>query len=223
MTTIGFIGSGRIGATVAGLAVSAGYSVVMSNSRGPHTLVDVVAELGDAARAGSAVEAATDGDLVVVSIPFGRIGEVPATPLAGKVVIDTNNYYAARDGNHPDLDRRETTSAERLQRQLPGAHVVKVFNNIHYRHLRGLARPDGAPDRTALPIAGDHDAAKAAVAEFLDRIGFDAYDVGGLAEGWRYQPDTPAYGTIYFGPDGFEGPGRPAGIDELARAVAAAR
>jgi predicted dinucleotide-binding enzyme len=196
MATIGFIGSGFIGGTVARLAVAAGYDVVVSNSRGPETLRDLVAELGPKARAGTAAEAAAAGDVVVVSVPFRAYQQVPVEPLQGKPVIDTNNYYPQRDGTFDELDEQRTTSSELLQRHLRDAHVVKGFNNIFHKHLGSLARADKA-ERSALPIAGDDEAAKAAVVEFLDAIGYDAVDVGKLADGWRFQPDTPAYGPPY--------------------------
>ncbi|TCB97907.1 NADP oxidoreductase [Micromonospora zingiberis] len=197
MSVVGLIGSGHIGGTVARLAVAAGYEVVLSNSRGPETLAGLVDELGPAASAGTVDAAARAGDLVVVTIPLKSYRSVPAQPLAGKVVIDTNNYYPQRDGRFPELDEGSITSSELLQRHLPEARVVKAFNNIHYRHLLALARPGGAADRSALPIAGDDAQAKTVVTAFLDRIGYDAVDVGALADGWRYQPDTPAYGLIY--------------------------
>lgn len=220
MTTIGFIGSGNIGGTVARLAVAAGYDVVLSNSRGPETLQDLVAELGPRARAGSAADAAAAGDIVVVSVPFRAYQAVPAEPLAGKVVIDTNNYYPQRDGQFAELDDASTTSSELLQRHLAGSRVVKVFNNIFFKHLGSLARPSGAADRTALPIAGDDAAAKQTVTGFLDAIGYDAVDVGALADGWRYQPDTPAYGAPF---GTFSDPiGTPADAATIRAAVAKA-
>jgi 8-hydroxy-5-deazaflavin:NADPH oxidoreductase len=221
MTTIGFIGSGHIGGTVARLAVEAGYDVVVSNSRGPDTLTDLVAELGEHARAATAAEAAAAGDLVVVSIPLGAYRAVPVEPLAGKVVIDTNNYYPQRDGQIAELDDHSATSSELLQAHLPRAMVVKAFNNILWSTLGSLPRPSGAPDRSALPIAGDDTDAKATVAQFLDRIGYDVVDAGPLTEGWRFQPDTPAYGTIYSGPGGFADP-HPATADELREKLAQA-
>src|SRR5262245_41760255 len=104
MTTIGLIGSGRIGGTVARLAIAAGYDVVLSNSRGPETLADLVTELGPYARAGRPADAAAAGDIVVVTVPQKAYREVPAEPLDGKVVIDTNNYYSERDGHVAELD-----------------------------------------------------------------------------------------------------------------------
>jgi predicted dinucleotide-binding enzyme len=198
MTTVGFIGSGNIGGTVARLAIAAGYDVVLSNSRGPGTLKELVEELGPHARAATPAEAGAAGDLVVVSIPLGAYRAVPVEPLAGKVVIDTNNYYPQRDGQVPELDDDSTTGSELLQRHLLTAKVVKVFNNIFFKHLASLARPAGAPDRSALPIAGDDPNAKASVAAFLDAIGYDTVDAGPLGAGGRgFQPGTPAYGTPY--------------------------
>jgi len=180
MRTVGFIGSGNIGGTVARLAVAAGYDVVLSNSRGPQTLADLVADLGPRARAAAAAEAAAAGALVVVSIPPRAYPAVPVQPLAGKPVLDTINYIPQRDGPIPGVYGGALSSSEVLQRHLGAAHVVKVFNNITSGHLRRLARPAGATDRSALPIAGDDPIAKAAVTVFLDAIGYDSVDAGTL-------------------------------------------
>jgi 8-hydroxy-5-deazaflavin:NADPH oxidoreductase len=220
MTTVGFIGSGRIGSTVARLAVDAGYNVVLSNSRGPETLADLVAELGPLARAATPAEAAAAGDIVVVTVPLKACPTLPAAALKGKIVIDTGNYYPGRDGNIPELDAREITDCEFLLRYAPGVQGVKAFNNIFFKHLLNLARPAGAADRTYLPIAGDSEAAKAAVTEFLDSIGYGAVDAGPTAEGWRQQPGTPVYGTPY---GEFENEkGTQAGADVIRAALAAA-
>jgi predicted dinucleotide-binding enzyme len=141
MTTIGFIGSGNIGGTVARLAVAAGYDVVLSNSRGPQTLTGLAADLGPYARAGTVEEAATAGDLVLVSVPLRAYDSIPVAPLTGKIVMDTNNYYPERDGQFGVLDDGSTTSSELLQRHLAGARVVKVFNNIFFKHLGSPAAP----------------------------------------------------------------------------------
>ena len=200
MTTVGFIGSGNIGSTVAGLAVAAGYDVVLSNSRGPETLAELVDQLGPWAGAATASEAAAVADIVVVTVPLRACREVPVEPLQGKVVIDTSNYYPDRDGHIAELDNESTTTSELLQEHLPQSQIVKAFNNIYVSHLATLARPAGDGERTALPIAGDDAAAKNVVAAFLDAIGYDTYDVGPLSEGWRYQRDTAAYVQPYADP-----------------------
>jgi 8-hydroxy-5-deazaflavin:NADPH oxidoreductase len=210
MKTIGVIGAGHIGSQVARLAISSGYKIVISNSRGPETLTALIAELGPDARAATVLEAARSGDIVVVSVPLKYYRAIPVEPLAGKVVIDTNNYYPERDGHIPELDNESTTTSELLQAHLPTAKVVKAFNHIYAAELTTHGQPAGTKNRRALVIAGNDDGAKAVVTHLLDQFGFDTVDAGPLKEGWRIQRDTPGYG-----------PRRTA--EELRRDLAAAR
>jgi predicted dinucleotide-binding enzyme len=225
--TIGCIGSGAIGSALARLAVAAGLNVVMSNSRGPDTLADLIGELGDQARAATPVEAARAGDLVVATVPFNRYRQLPAEALTGKIVIDTMNYYPERDGRMAEVETGEVTTSKLVQRHLAGSRVVKALHNLDYRRLFVSVRPSGAADRRALPIAGDDAAAKAAVARFMDAIGYDAVDIGTIAESWRIEPGTPVYVLPYVGqpPDGMtqeearrwflESPGVPVSADQV--------
>jgi len=194
MATIGIIGAGHIGSQIARLAVKNGYEVVISNSRGPGTLAGLVAELGPKVRAGTVAEAAKIGDLVVVTIPLKAYRTVPVEPLAGKVVIDTNNYYPQRDGHIPELDNESTTTSELLQAHLPDSKVVKAFNHIYAAQLTTDGQPAGTKNRRGLVIAGEDAGAQATVTRLLDQIGFDTVDAGPLKEGWRIQRDTPGYG-----------------------------
>jgi len=194
MKTIGLIGAGRIGGQVARLAVARGYDVVISNSRGPETLSELVAELGPRARAASAIEAAEAADIAVVTVPLKNYRKVPVAPLAGKIVIDTNNYYPERDGHIPELDNESTTTSELLQAHLPTSKVVKAFNHIYASELTTHGQPAGSKNRRALVIAGDDQTAKDTVTHLLDEFGFDTVDAGPLKEGWRIQRDTPGYG-----------------------------
>lgn len=208
--TIGFIGAGHIGSQLARLAVQHGYNVVVSNSRGPETLKDLVQELGPRARAGTPEQAAEAGDIVVVTIPLKNIGHIPIAPLAGKLVVDTNNYYPQRDGRIPELDNETTTTSELLQRHLPTSRVVKAFNHIYAAELTTHGQPAGTPNRRALAIAGNDADAKRVVTHVIDQFGFDVVDIGPLSDSWRIQRDTPGYG-----------PRRTA--DELRRDLAAAQ
>ena len=194
MTTIGLIGAGHIGSQLARLSVASGYDVVISNSRGPQTLSALISELGPKARAATADAAAQAGDIVVVSVPLKNYRAVPVPPLAGKIVIDTNNYYPQRDGHIAELDNESTTTAELLQAHLPTSKVVKAFNHIYAAELTTHGQPAGTKNRRALVIAGDDKTAKATVIHLLDQFGFDAVDAGPLREGWRIQRDTPGYG-----------------------------
>ncbi len=225
MATLGLIGSGNIGGALARLAVEGGLDVVLSNSRGPDTLAGLVSELGPRASAGTAEEAAAAGDLVVVTIPLKNYRKVPQTALDGKTVLDTGNYYPQRDGQIAELDALTVTSSELLARHLGRSHVVKAFNNIYFGHLLSLARPSGAADRSALPIAGDDAQAKERATALLDTLGFDAVDAGPLADSWRMEPGTPVYGVPYLKDPGAslpDDPGGSASVAEIRDALAAA-
>jgi len=130
---------------------------------------------------------------VLVAIPLAQYQRLPAALLEGKIVLDANNYYPDRDGHIAALDRFETTTSQLLAQHLTGARVVKVFNAILAGDLTQDARLSLAADRRALPIAGDDEPAKAVVVHWLDEIGFDAVDAGGLDESWRFERAKPAY------------------------------
>ncbi len=195
MATIGFIGSGHVGQAIARRAIAAGHTVVMSNSRGPETLAGLVAAFGPRASAATATAASNAAEIVIVAIPFASFKQVPVDPLAGKVVIDTGNYYAPRDGHVAELDDGTTTSSEMLASRLPTSNVVKAFNTIMAAQIVEHATPAGTPHRRALPIAGDDAAAKRVVTGLIDELGFDVVDAGLLAEGRRLDPMT-AWGPV---------------------------
>jgi predicted dinucleotide-binding enzyme len=193
MTTLGIIGAGYIGTAVAKAAIAAGYDIVISNSRGPESLTDLIAELGPKARAATAEEAAEAADFALVAVPLGKYKGIPVEPLAGKVVMDANNYYPGRDGRIEALDSNESTTSELIQAHLPQSYVVKAFNNIPAADITVDGLPAGHPNRRALPIAGNDEAARQEVAAFLSNIGFDSVDLGPLSESWRVERDTPSY------------------------------
>ncbi|WP_431074307.1 NADPH-dependent F420 reductase [Microbacterium phyllosphaerae] len=193
MTTLGIIGAGHIGSQVARVAVANGYDVVIANSRGPETLADLVSELGSQAKAATAADAAEAGDAVVVTVPLGKIDALPVEQLAGKIVLDTNNYYFERDGHIEALDKGETTTSEMLQKQLPTSKIAKAFNHILAADITTDGTPAGTEGRRALATAGDDAEAVAFVTRFYDEAGFDTVNVGPLSESWRVERDRPAY------------------------------
>jgi predicted dinucleotide-binding enzyme len=193
MTTLGIIGAGNIGSQVARAAIAHGYDVVIANSRDPRTLDGLVAELGPRARAATAEEAARAADVAVVAVPFGAYRDVPAEPLDGKIVLDTNNYYWERDGHVEALDRGEATSSGLLQEHLAGSKVAKAFNHIRSTDITTDGTPAGTPGRRALATASDFPEAAAWVVRFYDELGFDAVDTSPLVESWRVERDRPAY------------------------------
>ena len=188
---IGIIGAGFIGRALATLAVKSGHEVMISNSRHPRTLGSTAIAIG--CKIGTAQYAAEFGEVVFVAIPLAAYQEIPVPPLAGKIVVDANNYYPQRDGAIEALDTHATTTSELLAEHLTGAKVVKAFNAILQGDLEKDGRPAGAPDRRALPIAGDDAQAKQVVTGLIDAFGFDVVDAGPLSEGWRFERAKPAY------------------------------
>ena len=208
LKTIGIIGSGLVGKAVARLSIAAGYNVVISNSRGPHTLTEVVKDLGPRARAGSVEEAIESGDIVTISIPLPVHDQLPAKAFRNKIVLDQTNYYPGMgDYYNDDLDKAKLTSSELIQSYLCEAKVVKGMHNIGWIHMEANARPKGDKNRTSLPVAGDDFDAKQTVMGFIDSIGFDVVDSGSLSNSWRIEPNTP----IYFWP---YAPEIPEGVSE---------
>ncbi|MEV5762850.1 NAD(P)-binding domain-containing protein [Streptomyces tendae] len=199
-TTLGIIGTGMVGAGVARRAVDAGLNVVLSNSRGPGTLDELVARLGHRARAATPAETARAAEVVLAAVPLKARDRLPGEDLVGRIVIDPMNYAPSAAWSLPELDSGALTSSELVQRDLPGARVVKALHNIGPGQLLDLFRPAGSPDRTALPLSGDDAGAKKETAALLDALGFDTVDLGPLAESWRSEPNSPLYAFPYVGP-----------------------
>lgn len=188
---IGIIGAGFVGRAIGKLAVKAGHQVMLSNSRGPHTLFSLRHGVG--AEVGTVEDAAKFGEIIVIAIPFSAYRSVPADLLAGKIVLDTNNYYPDRDGRIAELDAFETTTSEMLAKHLPQSRIVKAFNAITMNDLETDGRPGGSAERRALPLSGDDADAKAVAMRLYEEFGFDAVDAGKLSEGYRFERATPAY------------------------------
>lgn len=206
MTTIGVLGAGQAGSVFSRAAIRAGYDIVIANSRGPHTLRALVEDLGPRARAATAEEAAHAADVAFLAFPYAPDHVLPAKELAGKIVIDNNNYMIWRDGNYPEVDTGRATIHELRQRQVPGAKIVKAFSHIQFHGripartpddsvpaLLRLARPRGAADRKALVASSDYPEAVAFVSRLYDELGFDTVDNSPLAESWRSAPGTPMW------------------------------
>ncbi|HTU76014.1 MAG TPA: NAD(P)-binding domain-containing protein [Trebonia sp.] len=190
---IGIIGTGHIGSTLARHFSAVGHEVAVANSHGPDTLRDLESDLGRHGHAMTAAEAEQFGDVVFVSVPFKSYADIPDN-LAGKVVIDTTNYYPSRDGHFTELDSDIQSSSEVLAGQLDGARIVKAFNAIEWTSLRDKAGDMVKGQYIGIPMSGDDPAAKQVVAGLISQIGFEAVDAGSLAEGGRkHQPGSDVY------------------------------
>ena len=207
---IGIIGAGLIGGTLTRRLRELGHDVSVSNSRGPETLADLADETG--ATAVWAKDAAAGADLVIVSIPQKNVPDLAAGIVEarkpGAPVIETNNYYPQqRDGEIAAIEDGQAESAW-VAEQI-GAPVYKVFNGIFWKHLLQRGTPAGAPERIALPVAGEDGPGRELVHGIVDQLGFDPVDAGPISESWRQQPGTPVYGKDF-------------GVEDTRRALAEA-
>lgn len=190
--TVGILGAGRVGTAVARQALRAGYDVLIAASGDPAAIELIVEVMAPGARAVTAAEAVAGGDVVVLSLPLRKFDTLDPALLAGKVTVDAMNYWAETDGELPAFGRA-TSSSEMVAAHLPGARLVKTLNHIGYHELESDHAPAGTPGRRALAVAGDDDAARAAVMEMVEALGYDAVDAGPLAAGARLEPGTDAF------------------------------
>ncbi|UOO89446.1 NAD(P)-binding domain-containing protein [Vitreoscilla massiliensis] len=191
---IGILGAGYVGRILAERLVAAGHEVMLSNSRAPESLFSLRLTLG--CLAGSSVEAAQFGEVVILAMPFTVFATIPAAVLADKIVIDAMNYYPERDGHIYALDQGLNSTSAMVQAHFQQARVVKTFNAIRMVDIAAVAAPAGTATRVAIPMAGDDAAAKSVVAGLVNAVGLDCVDVGDLAQGWRFENGTPAYCTL---------------------------
>lgn len=192
--TVGIIGAGKLGTTLARHLLDAGYEVMISGSGGVERLGLVVEVLLPGARPAVTADVIAESDLVILALPLGRLAELPAETLAGKLVVDAMNYWEPVDGLLPAFVDRPGTSSELVAAMLPGARVVKAFSHLGYHDLDHLARPHGDPARIGLAVAGDDPADVAIVSALIDRIGFDPVPIGTLAESGILDPGQPLFG-----------------------------
>ncbi|MER6034684.1 MULTISPECIES: NAD(P)-binding domain-containing protein [unclassified Streptomyces] len=193
---IGIIGAGNIGGNLTRRLTALGHDVSVANSRGPETLKALAEETG--ATAVRATEAADGAEVVVVTVPLKAVPGLPSGLLSGAAenvaVIDTGNYYPQqRDGRIAGIEDEGLTESRWTERHL-GHPVIKAFNGTYAQDILDRPRPAGDPERMALPVAGDDEAAKRIVRDLIDELGFDTVDAGGIDDSWRQQPDTPVYG-----------------------------
>ncbi|GGL95887.1 hypothetical protein GCM10010129_44710 [Streptomyces fumigatiscleroticus] len=208
---IGIIGAGNIGGNLTRRLTALGHDVSVANSRGPHTLTELAEETG--ATPVPVEEAARGAEVVVITIPVKAVPDLPSGLLDGAAdgvaVIDTGNYYPReRDGRIAAIQDEGLTESRWTERHI-GHPVIKAFNGTYAQDILDRHRPAGAPDRMALPVAGDDAAAKERVRALIDELGFDTVDAGGLDDSWRQQPGTPVYGLR-------------GGVDEVTKALAEA-
>ncbi|MEI6623503.1 MAG: NAD(P)-binding domain-containing protein [Actinomycetes bacterium] len=190
---VGIVGAGHIGGALAATLPRVGHPVLLANSRGPESLRELVAKLGPGVQAATVAEAAT-ADIVVVTVPLRALTALSADQFAGRIVVDTCNYYPQRDGVFAELEDGSMNSSELVAAHLSNSTVVKAFNTIYFERLANEGSPELPLDqRLAIPVASDDAAAKALVSGIISELGFAPVDGGTLADSWRQEPGQPVY------------------------------
>lgn len=197
MTKIAILGAGKVGTSLARVAVEAGYRVDIAASGSAERIALIVEVLAPGAHATTVAEAIEGAELVVLALPLHKFRQLDVSLLAGHLVLDIMNYWTPVDGEISEFDDAPEGTSVLVQRAIPGARVVKTLNHIGYHELEEQRRAAGASDRVALGAVGDDPAAVAQVLDFLERIGFDAIDGGPLANGVAFQPGSPLFGAPY--------------------------
>lgn len=193
---IGIIGAGNIGGNLTRRLAALGHDVAVANSRGPQTLTALAEETG--AVPVTVAEAARGAEVVVVTIPLKNIrtcpqasstGRRPASPSSTRGTTTPASATAASPASRTRASPR--AAGPRATSGTPSSRPSTAPTPKTSWTGRSTA---GHPDRQALPVAGDDEAAKKTVRALIDELGFDSVDSGGIDDSWRQQPGTPVYG-----------------------------
>jgi predicted dinucleotide-binding enzyme len=195
--SLGIVGAGKLGTTLARVAVAAGYGVAISASGPADDIALTVDVLAPGAVATTTEEVVRHADIIVLAVPMHRFRELPRDLFAGKILVDAMNYWEPVDGDDPELTTAKNGTSMIVQERFPSARVVKSLNQLGYHQLEETERPKGAPDRVAIGAAGDDQLAVRKVMRLLDRLGFDPVDAGPLKNGFVLEPDGSPIATTY--------------------------
>jgi predicted dinucleotide-binding enzyme len=195
--SLGIVGAGKLGTTLARVAVAAGHGVAISASGPADDIALTVDVLAPGAVATTTDEVVRHADIIVLAVPMHRFRELPRDLFAGKILVDAMNYWEPVDGDDPELTTAKNGTSMIVQERFPSARVVKSLNQLGYHQLEETERPKGAPDRVAIAAAGDDQLAVRKVMRLLDRLGFDPVDAGPLKNGFVLEPDGSPIATTY--------------------------
>jgi 8-hydroxy-5-deazaflavin:NADPH oxidoreductase len=195
--SLGIVGAGKLGTTLARAAIAAGYDVAISASGPADDIALTVDVLAPGAVAATTEEVVRHADIIVLAVPMHRFRELPRDLFTGKILVDAMNYWEPVDGDDPELTAAKNGTSMIVQERFPAARVVKSLNQLGYHQLEETQRPKGAPDRVAVGAAGDDQLAVRKVMRLLDRLGFDPVDAGQLKNGLVLEPDGSPIATTY--------------------------
>jgi predicted dinucleotide-binding enzyme len=192
---IAVLGAGHTGPVIARVAVAAGYPVSIAASGDPEKIELIASVLAPGAEPRWAADAVSGADVVVLAVPLHKFAAFDPSLVAGKLVVDTMNYWPPIDGIQELFEDRRYGSSEIVANRLARSAIVKTLNHIGYHELDSERRPAGSPERRALGVASDDPAALEVVADVIERLGYDAVPVGSLSAGRLLEPGGPVFGT----------------------------
>jgi predicted dinucleotide-binding enzyme len=192
---IAVLGAGHTGPVIARVAIEAGYQVSIAASGDPEKIELIAQVLAPGAKPRWAADAAEEADIVVMAIPLHKFATLDPAVVAGKLVVDTMNYWPPVDGVQEMFEDRRFGSSEIVQQRLARSTIVKTLNYIGYHELDDERRPAGSPERRALGVASDDPRALDLVADLIERIGYDAVRLDSLRAGRLLEPGGPVFGV----------------------------
>lgn len=193
--TIGILGAGKLGVTLAQLALKAGYAVHIAGSGSPQKIALSMQVLAPGSVVATSAEVAAAADAVILALPLGKYKAIPKENLRGKLVIDAMNYWWEVDGPRDDIMEPSVSSSRAVQQFLADSRVVKGLNHMGYHDLHDEPRPAGTSGRKAIAVAGDSGSDVAVVSQLIDTLGFDPLPIGNLDAGTVLEPGHPAFGA----------------------------
>jgi predicted dinucleotide-binding enzyme len=192
---IAVLGTGHTGPVIARVAIEAGFAVSIAASGNPEKIELITTVLAPGAEPRWAADAVRDADIVVLAIPLHKFPTFDPTLVAGKLVVDTMNYWPPTDGVQEMFEDHRYGSSEIVAGRLARSTVVKTLNHIGYHELADGRRREGSPDRRALGVAGDKPSAVKIVADVIERIGYDTVRLDSLRAGRALEPGGPVFGV----------------------------
>jgi predicted dinucleotide-binding enzyme len=180
---------------IARVALDAGLPTSIAASGDPEEIALITRFLAQGAEPRWAADAVEDADIVVLAIPLHKFAMFDPGLVAGRLVVDTMNYWPPVDGVQEMFEDPRYGSSEIVAHRLSRSTIVKTFNHIGYHELDDERRPAGSPDRRALGVAGDDAGAVGVLADVIERIGYDAVRLEGLGAGRLLEPGGPVFGV----------------------------
>jgi 8-hydroxy-5-deazaflavin:NADPH oxidoreductase len=187
MKKIGILGSGVVAKTLASGFGKKGYEIMIGSSDGTKR-EELKKSTG--ALTGTFKEVAAFGDIIVFAVK-GTAGESVISSLSqelsGKIVIDTTNPIAERppvNGVIHFFTSLGESLMERLQKLAPEANFVKAFSCVGNAFMidpKFELKP-------SMFICGNNMAAKKEVTHLLEKVGWEAEDMGNVESARAIEP-----------------------------------